>query len=192
MSAAAPGPVLTLDDATVRRARTLARQAGAPVVELARSHTTVSVERATLRLAGLAGADPERLPWVNHLVDAVRPDLVLRGPGPARTGHGDPRHRHRRRPPAAIPTADIPLTDPNPMIPHDNPPELHRSSFPQVRAWLTGPPGGLGWLWPSRCPHGRRSGTVPDHASVGPSRRVPRHTVHRRAGGTDAPGPHAP
>jgi beta-lysine 5,6-aminomutase alpha subunit len=56
----------------VRRARTLARRAGAPVVTLARTHTTVSVERATLRLAGLAGADADRVPWVNHLVDAVR------------------------------------------------------------------------------------------------------------------------
>jgi beta-lysine 5,6-aminomutase alpha subunit len=37
------------------------------------AHTRPSpVERATLRLAGLAGADAERVPWVNHLVDAVR------------------------------------------------------------------------------------------------------------------------
>ncbi|MEO8829368.1 lysine 5,6-aminomutase subunit alpha TIM-barrel domain-containing protein, partial [Lapillicoccus sp.] len=43
--------LLDLDSATVRRARTLARQAGRPVVEIARRHTTVSVERATLRLA---------------------------------------------------------------------------------------------------------------------------------------------
>ena len=41
------------------------------------SHTTVSVERATLRLAGLAGADHERVPWVNHLVDAVRGQVGL-------------------------------------------------------------------------------------------------------------------
>ena len=41
------------------------------------SHTTVSVERATLRLAGLAGADHERVPWVNHLVDAVRDEVGL-------------------------------------------------------------------------------------------------------------------
>ncbi|HEY6795591.1 MAG TPA: lysine 5,6-aminomutase subunit alpha [Kineosporiaceae bacterium] len=67
----------TLDAAVVRRARALARRAGAPVVELARSHTTVSVERATLRLAGLAGADAERVPWVNHLVDAVRGQVGL-------------------------------------------------------------------------------------------------------------------
>jgi beta-lysine 5,6-aminomutase alpha subunit len=70
-------PILDLDPATVRRARTLARRAGKPVVELARSHTTVSVERATLRLAGLAGADHDNVPWVNHLVDAVRESVGL-------------------------------------------------------------------------------------------------------------------
>src|SRR3954464_3026286 len=67
-----PNALLELDPAVVRRARSLARKAAAPVVKIARSHTTVSVERATLRLAGLAGADHERIPWVNHLVDAVR------------------------------------------------------------------------------------------------------------------------
>ncbi len=61
----------------MRRARTLARRAGRPVVDLARSHTTVSVERATLRLAGLSGADHENVPWVNHLVDAVRDTVGL-------------------------------------------------------------------------------------------------------------------
>src|SRR5260370_28426813 len=48
---------LNLDPAVVARARELARRAGQPVVELARTHTTVSVERAVLRLAGLDGAD---------------------------------------------------------------------------------------------------------------------------------------
>ena len=47
------------------------------MVDLARSHTTVSVERATLRLAGLSGADHENIPWVNHLVDAVRDGVGL-------------------------------------------------------------------------------------------------------------------
>jgi beta-lysine 5,6-aminomutase alpha subunit len=50
------------------------------VVRLATSHTTVSVERATLRLAGLAGADLERVPWANRLVDAVGAEVGL--------GHG--------------------------------------------------------------------------------------------------------
>jgi len=71
---------LDLDRQLVRRARQLARRAGRPVVELARSHTTVSVERAVLRLAGVAGADPDGIPWVNRLVDAVVADVGL--------GHG--------------------------------------------------------------------------------------------------------
>ena len=70
-------PMLELDPADVRKARSLARKAGRPVVRLAQSHTTVSVERATLRLAGLSGADHERVPWVNHLVDQVRDQVGL-------------------------------------------------------------------------------------------------------------------
>jgi len=70
-------PKLELDPAVIRRARALARRAGAPVVKIARTHTTVSVERAVLRLAGLAGADHEGEPWVNHLVDAVRDEVGL-------------------------------------------------------------------------------------------------------------------
>src|SRR5689334_2909810 len=68
---------LDLDPALVRRARDLAARAGQPVVELARTHTTVAVERAVLRLAGVTGADPDGIPWVNHLVDAVVADLGL-------------------------------------------------------------------------------------------------------------------
>jgi beta-lysine 5,6-aminomutase alpha subunit len=68
---------LDLDRAVVRRARLLARRAGRPVVELARGHTTVSVERAVLRLAGITGADPDGIPWVNRLVDAVVTDVGL-------------------------------------------------------------------------------------------------------------------
>ncbi len=70
-------PKLDLDPATVHRARTLAAAVGRPIVELARRHTTVSVERATLRLAGLSGADPDGTPWVNRLADAVRADVGL-------------------------------------------------------------------------------------------------------------------
>ncbi|MEV6851752.1 lysine 5,6-aminomutase subunit alpha [Actinoplanes sp. NPDC051411] len=71
---------LNLDPKVVRAARRLAARAGRPVVELARSHTTVSVERAVLRLAGVSGADSDGIPWVNRLVDAVREDVGL--------GHG--------------------------------------------------------------------------------------------------------
>ena len=69
--------LLDLDPQVVRSARRLAKRAGAPVVKLARTHTTVSVERALLRIAGLVGADAERVPWVNHLVDAVRDQVGI-------------------------------------------------------------------------------------------------------------------
>jgi beta-lysine 5,6-aminomutase alpha subunit len=68
---------LLLDVDRVDEARRLAAEVGAPIVDLARRHTTVSVERATLRLAGVSGADADGTPWVNHLVDAVRADVGL-------------------------------------------------------------------------------------------------------------------
>ncbi len=70
-------PRLALDPARVERARALAGTVGQPVVTLAQQHTTVSVERATLRLAGLGGADPDGTPWVNRLAEAVRADVGL-------------------------------------------------------------------------------------------------------------------
>src|SRR3954469_16614030 len=69
--------LLHLDQRVVRRARRLAEKAAGPVVELARTHSTVSVERAVLRLGGLTGADAEGIPWVNRLLDAVRGDVGL-------------------------------------------------------------------------------------------------------------------
>ena len=57
--------------------RELARKAGEPITEMARTHTTVSVERAVLRLAGLDGAGPDGMPWVNQLADAVRDSAGL-------------------------------------------------------------------------------------------------------------------
>ena len=68
---------LELDPQTVRTARSLARRAAAPVIRLARSHSTVSVERAVLRLSGLSGADAEGTPWVNRLVEAVSAEVGL-------------------------------------------------------------------------------------------------------------------
>jgi len=72
---------LDLDKKTVAAARRLARQAAAPIIRLARTHTTTSVERAVLRLAGVTGADPTSpdgsLPLVNSLVDAVRDQVGL-------------------------------------------------------------------------------------------------------------------
>jgi beta-lysine 5,6-aminomutase alpha subunit len=77
MSAAQPTQRLKLDARVVRKARRLAERAAAPVIELARTSTTTSVERAVLRLAGLRGADAEGIPWVNRLVDAVAADVGL-------------------------------------------------------------------------------------------------------------------
>ena len=70
-------PRLDLDPTQVVRARELAHDASVPVVDLARSRTTVSVERAVIRAAGLTGADAEGTPWVNHLLDAVRRQVGL-------------------------------------------------------------------------------------------------------------------
>src|SRR5687768_18612683 len=76
---------LDLDPLLVARARELAALAAQPVIDLAHRHTTVSVERAVLRLAGLTGTDPvtgegrteDRVPWVNRVVDAVRDQVGL-------------------------------------------------------------------------------------------------------------------
>jgi beta-lysine 5,6-aminomutase alpha subunit len=70
---------LDLDPSVVATARRLARRAAGPVVQLARTHTTVSIERAVLRLAGLTGADAEGIPWVNRLTDAVQDQVGLAG-----------------------------------------------------------------------------------------------------------------
>ena len=72
-----PKGKLDLDPVTVRKARALARKAGRPIVDLAQRHTTVSVERATLRMAGLEGADGDGIPWANRLLDVVRADVGL-------------------------------------------------------------------------------------------------------------------
>ena len=66
-----------IDPELARRARALAVRVGEPIVELAQQHTTVSVERSVLRLAGTTGADPDGTPWVNRLLDAVRSDVPL-------------------------------------------------------------------------------------------------------------------
>jgi beta-lysine 5,6-aminomutase alpha subunit len=46
----------------VGEARRLAALAAEPVIEMARTHPTVAVERATLRLAGLSDADRRASP----------------------------------------------------------------------------------------------------------------------------------
>ncbi|HEX5495091.1 MAG TPA: lysine 5,6-aminomutase subunit alpha [Mycobacteriales bacterium] len=81
MTTANTRPALRLDTRTVTRARRLAAKATEPVIHIARTHTTTSVERATLRLAGLSGADPSSdggsRPWANTVVDAVADQVGL-------------------------------------------------------------------------------------------------------------------
>ena len=68
---------LQLDPEKVLVARELAALAGQPVVEMAQAHTTVSIERAVLRMAGLQGADVEGIPWVNRLTESVSDHVGL-------------------------------------------------------------------------------------------------------------------
>lgn len=68
---------IELDPEVVAKARQLAERSGRPVVDLATQHTTVSIERAVLRMAGLEGADAEGIPWVNRLVDTVAEQVGL-------------------------------------------------------------------------------------------------------------------
>ena len=60
-----------------RGGRAAARKGGGPAVGLAPAHTPGSVGRAAPRLAGLAGADVEGIPWANRLVDVVRDQVGL-------------------------------------------------------------------------------------------------------------------
>jgi beta-lysine 5,6-aminomutase alpha subunit len=55
----------------IDRARELASRIVAPVQEFIDAHTTVTVERATLRLAGADGADADGIPVPNLVVDQL-------------------------------------------------------------------------------------------------------------------------
>ena len=71
---------LDLDQTLVDEARELARRVAAPVDAMCRRHTTVSIERATLRLLGMDGAIGEGVdsrPYPNVVVDAVRDQVGL-------------------------------------------------------------------------------------------------------------------
>ncbi|HYP23445.1 MAG TPA: lysine 5,6-aminomutase subunit alpha, partial [Actinomycetota bacterium] len=66
---------LGIDHETVAECRSLAAEITAPVEDLARSHTTVSIERACLRLCGVDGVlgeGTEAVPIPNAVVDAIR------------------------------------------------------------------------------------------------------------------------
>ena len=63
---------LHLPPERIDRARELASRIVAPVQEFIEAHTTVTVERATLRLAGADGADADGVPVPNLVVDQLR------------------------------------------------------------------------------------------------------------------------
>jgi beta-lysine 5,6-aminomutase alpha subunit len=68
-------PHLKLDQSLVDEARTLARHVVEPVIDYIDAHTTVAIERATLRLIGVDGIDEDGVPLPNRVVDSALPFL---------------------------------------------------------------------------------------------------------------------
>ena len=65
---------LRIDEDALRECRDLAKEIARPVVDVAHSMSTRSIERATLRLAGLSGAEgsgPTAIPLVNLVADQI-------------------------------------------------------------------------------------------------------------------------
>jgi beta-lysine 5,6-aminomutase alpha subunit len=70
-------PHLKLDQALVDEARSLAQQIVSPIIDYIGRHTTVAIERTTLRLIGVDGVDELDVPLPNRVVDEAR--LLLSG-----------------------------------------------------------------------------------------------------------------
>ncbi len=71
---------LHLDQALVKQCRNLAREIARPVEKLIDDHTTVAIERATLRLIGIEGAvqsNSQWVPQVNLIIEDLQKDGVL-------------------------------------------------------------------------------------------------------------------
>jgi len=66
---------LGLSEARIDQARALASRIVQPVLSFVEEHTTVTVERATLRLAGADGADADGVPVANLVVDQLKERL---------------------------------------------------------------------------------------------------------------------
>ena len=65
-------PHLKLDRSLVDEARALARHIVAPVIDYIAEHTTVAIERTTLRLLGVDNVDEAGVPLPNCVVDSTR------------------------------------------------------------------------------------------------------------------------
>jgi beta-lysine 5,6-aminomutase alpha subunit len=70
---------LRIDREAVANCRDLAAAIAAPVSAFIDAHSTVSVERAVLRLLGVDGVGPEEVPVANLIVDALSPEDRARG-----------------------------------------------------------------------------------------------------------------
>ncbi len=71
---------LRIDQASLIECRDLAAEIARPVEELAATHTTVSIERACLRLVGVSGVEgegTEAAPIPNRVVDEIRKTIGL-------------------------------------------------------------------------------------------------------------------
>ena len=70
---------LTLDPTLVTRCRELAASVVTPVSGFIAAHSTVSVERAVLRLLGVDGVDGDEVPVPNRIVDALTDEERAKG-----------------------------------------------------------------------------------------------------------------
>jgi beta-lysine 5,6-aminomutase alpha subunit len=68
-------PHLKLDQSLVDEARTLALHIVEPIIDYIGAHTTVAIERTTLRLIGVDGIDEDGIPLPNRAVDSALPFL---------------------------------------------------------------------------------------------------------------------
>src|SRR5256714_3221825 len=68
-------PQLKLDQSLVNKARALAQYIVEPVLDYISKHTTVAIERTTLRLIGVDGVDEEGVPLPNRVVESALPLL---------------------------------------------------------------------------------------------------------------------
>ncbi|HEY9722184.1 MAG TPA: lysine 5,6-aminomutase subunit alpha [Oscillatoriaceae cyanobacterium] len=62
---------IPIDQGLVTEARRLATLVVDPMLRYIRAHSTVSIERAALRLYGVDGVDADGVPWANRAVEAV-------------------------------------------------------------------------------------------------------------------------
>ncbi|MBY0469801.1 lysine 5,6-aminomutase subunit alpha [bacterium] len=71
---------LSLDQKTIDRCRELARQIAVPVEKMIDTHTTIAIERATLRLLGVNGAIMRGKQWfpeANAIIDQLHGERLL-------------------------------------------------------------------------------------------------------------------